>query len=198
MSADGLPDHRVGSAAVRDATYQQLLEARDGDEEARGRLLERLRPRLILWASSRMSDRLRSRMTAEDVAQEILLSVHRSMAQFRGGDDRAFRAWLFTVAENRVRDLANHTNAQKRRTPEPRYLSQTSPSGHAMRAESVDRLREALERLSPDYREVIRLRRFEELETAAVAEAMDRSPTAIRVLYCRAIRALREEMLADE
>jgi len=182
---------------VHDGTYHQLLEAMGGDEEARGRLLERLRPRLVLWASSRMSERLRSRTTAEDVAQEILLAVHRSLPQFQGGDERAFRAWLFTIAENRIRDLANAANALKRRTPEPRRHDQTSPSGVVMRAEMAERLRAALERLPPDYREVIRLRRFEELETAAVAEAMNRSPTAVRVLYCRAIRALREEMDAN-
>jgi len=166
----------------------------DGDEDARGPLLERLRPRLTLWATSRMSKQLRARMTAEDVAQEILLAVHRSLAQFSGGDGRAFRAWLFTVAENRIRDLANEANALKRRTPNPVSRSQTSPSGRAMATEMATRVREALTRLPEDYRRVIQLRRFEELETAEVAAAMDRSQNAVRVLYCRAIQALRAEM----
>ena len=180
-----------------DTTYQQLVEAQGGDEESRERLLERLRPRLILWAATRMSARLRARMTAEDVAQEILLAVHRSMAQFRGDGESAFRSWLFTIAENRVRDLASEVNALKRRTPEPRAKSQLSPSGHAMRAEASELLRGALARLSPGHQEVIRLRRFQELETAEIAAVMGRSPTAIRVLYCRAIRALRAEMDAN-
>ena len=134
---------------------------------------------------------------AEDVAQEILLAVHRSMAQFRGDGESAFRSWLFTIAENRVRDLANEVNALKRQTPEPRAKSQLSPSGHAMHAEASELLRDALARLSPGHQEVIRLRRFQELETTEIAAAMGRSPTAIRVLYCRAIRALRAEMDAN-
>ena len=177
-----------------DATYHQLAAVRDGDEEARGALLERLRPRLVLWASSRMSNRLRARLTAEDAAQEILLALHRSLEQFQGGDGRAFRAWVFTVAENRIRDLAREANALKRGTPEPRAGSQTTPSAHAMRNEAVERIRDALARLPDDYRRVIQLRRFEELEPAEVAAALERTPNAVRILYCRAIQALRKEM----
>jgi RNA polymerase sigma-70 factor (ECF subfamily) len=179
---------------VVDATEHQLAALRGGDKEARGALLERLRPRLVLWASSRMSDRLRARLTAEDAAQEILLALHRSLDQFRGGDVRAFRAWVFTVAENRVRDLAREAGALKRETPEPRAGSATTPSGHAMRNEAAERVRDALARLPDDYRRVIQLRRFEELEPAEVAAALDRSPNAVRILYCRAIQALRKEM----
>jgi len=180
-----------------DATYHHLAAVLEGDEEAREQLLERLRPRLILWASSRMSERLRARVTPEDVAQEVLLAIHRSVEQFRGKDGRAFRAWLFTVAENRIRDMAAEANALKRRMPEPESRSQTSPSGHAMKAESVIRIRDALTRLPEDYRRVIQLRRFEELDTEEVAAAMDRTPNAVRILYCRAIQALRGE-LGDE
>ena len=180
-----------------DATYHQIAAVRDGDENARGLLLERLRPRLILWASSRMSKQLRARMTAEDIAQEILLAVHKSLGQFEGGDSRAFRAWLFTVAENRIRDLANAENALKRKTPDPVAQSQTSPSGHAIRREMATQVRDALTRLPEDYRRVIQLRRFEELEPPEVAAAMDRSPNAVRVLYCRAIQALRQEMESE-
>ncbi len=180
-----------------DATYHQLLAVMDGDVEARDQLLERLRPRMILWASSRMSPQLRARMTPEDVAQEILLSVHRSLEQFRGENAPAFRAWLFAAAENRIRDLAANANAIKRRVPDPEPRSQTSPSGRAMKAESIRLLQEAIARLPEDYRRVIQLRRIEERDTADVASRMDRSPNAVRILYCRAIKALRDEMGED-
>jgi RNA polymerase sigma-70 factor (ECF subfamily) len=175
-------------------THHQLRRAIEGDDQAREALLERLRPRLVLWASARMSPALRAKLEPEDAAQEILLAVHKSLHQFTGDEYAKFRAWLFTVAENRIRDLAAHANALKRRTPEPSRRTQTTPSVGAMRTEMAGRLHEALMRLPEDYRRVIQLRRFEELDSAAVAELMDRSPNAVRVLYFRAIRALREEM----
>lgn len=175
-------------------TLHELRDAQAGDDRAREALLERLRPRLVLWAATRMSPSLRAKLEPEDAAQEILLALHRSLGQFQGGDDRAFRAWLFTVAENRIRDLAEKAGALKRRTPEPLRRSQTSPSRGAIRTEMAAKVREALTRLPEDYRRVIQLRRFEEMDTADVAKAMDRSANAVRVLYCRALQALREEM----
>jgi len=186
------------SGAVQDRTDQHLRAALQGDGEARGELLERLRPRLVLWASTRMSPALRAGLDPEDAAQEVLLSVHKSLDQFRGDTAQAFRAWLFTVAENRLRDLADHAGALKRQPPSRMSFSQTSPSQAAMQTEMAARVRQALERLSEDYRTVIQLRRFEELDTSDVAEAMHRSPAAVRVLYCRAIQALRAEMRQEE
>lgn len=173
---------------------QELQRAIQGDEKARGDLMERLRPRIVLWAASRMSPALRSRVEPDDAAQEILLVVHRDLDRFRGTEKRAFFAWLFRVAENRIRDLATYEGALKRKTPERMSFSQTSPSMAAMRAESGAGVRAALERLRDDYRRVIQLRRLEGLEIPQVAEIMERSENAVRVLYCRAIQALREEM----
>ena len=105
---------------------------------------------------------------------------------------------MFRVAENRIRDLVDHFGAQKRRTPEPRSFSQTSPSTAARRREQVELIAEAVEALPQDYREVIRLRRFQELECRQVAEIMDRSENAVRVLYCRAVKALALAMKEED
>lgn len=180
--------------SLQSVTFESLQSARAGDGLARNRLFERLRPRLVLWSQSRMSPGLRARHDPEDVAQEILLSLHRSIDSFQGEDPRAFRAWVFTVAEHRIRDLVDRAGALKRRTPEPREARGTSPSEAASRAEIGDRVRDAIGHLRDDYRDVIRLRRLEERDTADVARVLDRTPNAVRILYCRALAALREEL----
>jgi len=179
-------------------TTQLLHAALDGQDEARGALLERLRPRIVLWAATRMSPALRAKVEPDDVAQEVLLAVHRSLDGFDSRNQPAFFGWLFKVAENRIRDLVDHFGAKKRQTPDPVSFSQTSPSMAARRQEQVERIAQAVEALPPDYREVIRLRRFQELECRQVAELMDRSENAVRVLYCRAVKALAEAMKAKE
>ena len=58
-----------------------------------------------------------------------------------------------------------------------------------------DRVREvqrAMDGLPNDYQEVIRLRVLMEMPTPEVAEWLDRSEGAIRVLLHRALNALRE------
>ena len=59
------------------------------------------------------------------------------------------------------------------------------------REERLSRLQEALEALSPEHREVIRLARFEGLPLREVARRMGRSPGAVRQLLWRALQALK-------
>ncbi len=175
-------------------TARLLVRAREGDAAAREALLERLRPRLVLWASARLGPELRAEADPEDIAQEALLAVHRRLDEFRGDDRRAFLGWIFTVAENRIRDLADRAGAQKRQRAELPRRDRTSPSQAAARAELARRLAEAVARLDEPYRQVIRMRRFEEMEVGEIARRLGRSENAVRILYCRAIAALRDGM----
>jgi RNA polymerase sigma-70 factor (ECF subfamily) len=175
-------------------TTRLLVKAREGDAAAREALLERLRPRLVLWASARLGAKLRGETEPEDVAQEALLAVHKRLDEFKGSDRRAFLGWIFTVAENRIRDLADRAGAEKRKRVELPRREQTTPSQAAARTELAARLAEAVARLDEQYRQVIRMRRFEEMEVGEIARRLERSENAVRILYCRAIAALRDQM----
>lgn len=173
-----------------------LQAALDGKSEARSALLDRLRPRMLLWVASRMSPALRAKVEPDDAVQEVLLAVHKGLDGYEPRDEAAFFAWLFRIAENRIRDLVDHHGAQKRQPRELQSVSQTSPSAAAQRQEQVDRIAQAVEGLPTDYRDVIRLRRLQELDCTQVAEVMGRSENAVRILYCRALKALSRQ-LAD-
>ena len=178
-------------------TRQLVRDWLANDRAALGPVLERLRPRLILWSSSRMSAGLRARLEPEDVAQEILLTIHRSVDGFRGADERSFLAWFFRAAENRLRGLATYFAAAKRQEVERSPLTRTTPSGAVARTEREASLLEAIAGLSGSHRLVIRLRSIEARPFADIAEAMDRTPTAVRVLYCRALKALKAALEAS-
>jgi RNA polymerase sigma-70 factor (ECF subfamily) len=172
-----------------------LNGARAGSSQAAQALLERLRPRLVLWAATRLSPALRAQVDPEDVAQEILLAVHRDLPGFRG-DARAFQAWVFAVGENRIRDLVDHHGALKRRAEPRSAASQTSPSSGAARVEAWVLVKQALAALPEDYRRVVQLVRLEERPYEEVAQVLGRSVNAVRILYCRALKALRS-LLAE-
>jgi len=183
---------------VHDPQTQQLVDgALVGDAAARGLLLERIRPRVVTWCGARMPPSLRAHCEPEDLAQDVLMAVHDGLAGYRGMDTRSFHAWVFRIAENRIRDLLDHAGALKRKLPPPLSFSQTSPSGAAMRRESAERVRAALATLAEDYRVVIRLRRIEERPVPEIAVEMGRTENAVRILYFRALQALREA-LGDE
>ncbi|MCK6459740.1 MAG: sigma-70 family RNA polymerase sigma factor [Planctomycetes bacterium] len=175
-------------------TTQLFARARDGDAEAREALLERLRPRIVLWTSARLGRLLRAEVEPDDLAQDVLLAVHSRLDAFEGSDRRALLGWVFTIAENRIRDLADRAGAAKRQRTDLPRRDRTSPSQAAARAELARNLAAAVARLDEPHRQVIRMRRFEELEVPEIARRLDRSENAVRILYCRAIAALREAM----
>ena len=87
--------------------------------------------------------------------------------------------------------------ARKRQPVEIVPFSRTTPSVAAVRSESFLRLHEAIATLSESHREVIRLLRFEEIGVPEAARRLERSENAIRILYCRALKALREAFPMD-
>src|SRR5262245_36725566 len=87
----------VGAGDTADA----FRRARLGGDRERNDLLERLRPRIVLWAAARLSPAMRAKVEPDDVAQEVLMAAHRGLAGFQGTDHRAFLAWVFKIGENR-------------------------------------------------------------------------------------------------
>ena len=177
-------------------TQRTLRDALQGGEAAREDLLERLRPRIVLWVSTRLSPELRARVDPEDIAQEVLLGLHKGLDEFEDKGEGAFFGWMFRMAENRIRDVVDYHGAKKRQPAARAEQSQTSPSTAAARSEAFAQVQQVLSGLQEDYRRVIQLRRLEELEVPEVARLMERSENAVRVLYCRALQALRQAMEA--
>ena len=175
-------------------TGRLIREMLEGNRTAREALLGQLQPRLTLWAASRLSDAMRARLEPGDAAQEIMLTVHRDLDRFEGSEPKAFTRWLFTVAENKLTDLARYEGAKKRQPRELREETQTSPSVRAARQDALDRMVGRLAKLSVEDRGVIRMRYLEELSYEEVAAALQVSVGTARVRVCRALQALREEM----
>jgi RNA polymerase sigma-70 factor (ECF subfamily) len=176
-------------------TLLLLDRARRGDDGARESLFQRLRPRLVLWIASRLSAELRASTDPEDLAQEVLLAAHRGLDRLDGEGGPAFYGWFFRIAENRIRDQVDYFRAKKRQVVARAEDPPTSPSMALERDETLARMREAIGRLPDDYRDVLRLLRFEERGVAEAARLLGRSEGAVRILHLRALRALRREML---
>jgi RNA polymerase sigma-70 factor (ECF subfamily) len=69
-----------------------------------------------------------------------------------------------------------------------------SPSNNIQSAERTAEIANQLSRLNPDYREVIILRNLHGLSFEEVAQRMDRSSGAVRMLWLRAIDQFKETM----
>jgi len=172
-----------------------LAAAQEGEQWATAVLWHDLHPRLLRFL------RGLDPSAAEDVEAETWLAAARDLASFRG-DDRDFRAWMFTIARNRLID-ARRREARRRSVPVTPEILGGRPADDdpaitavdVLRADAaVARVRECLPR---DQAEVILLRVLGGLDVDEVAAIVHKRPGNVRVLQHRGLRRLAER-IAEE
>jgi RNA polymerase sigma-70 factor (ECF subfamily) len=178
-----------------------LARKASADPDAFAELVRRLRGRLEMWINVRMGPLLDARLTADDVLQETLLQAHGSLHDFKEQGKGSFQRWLFSVAENRLKDLHKYHAAQKRhpgheaagdfdlvRAPDP------TPSSSARRRELVHRLATKIAALPDHLREILVLRALEERTFKEIAEITKKPAATVQGLFARALKVLQHEL----
>jgi RNA polymerase sigma-70 factor, ECF subfamily len=139
---------------------------------------------------------------AEEVLQDVFLTVYRKIASFEGRS--AFSTWLYRITVNTaLMKLRGRGPAQE---SIDEYLPQFTKDGRHARMvvdftdgpekllllkEREQILREAIEALPPDYKIVLVLRDLEGLSNEEVAEVVGASVLAVKARLHRARLALR-------
>ena len=168
-----------------------LVRALEGDEHAFARLYRDAHPPLLRYLRA-MSPEL-----AEDAAAESWFEVSRALDGFTGPEP-AFRAWLFAIARRKVIDRIRYETRRPSASWED--LDAIAPSLRDVADEVIeeDETRRALalvRSLPADQSEAVLLRVVAGLEYADVAELMDRSTGAVRVLVHRGLKRLQTSVV---
>ncbi|MEM9587370.1 MAG: sigma-70 family RNA polymerase sigma factor [Planctomycetota bacterium] len=204
------------NSGVHDRATELIAAARSGEPAAIGLLFGMYQNYVRLLAATQIQQRLQARVTASDVVQDTFLQAHRAFEQFRGETGAEFLGWLRSILASRIGDLyEKHFLAQRRDVRRETSLEQItknldrsnhrlesiivdqhagSPLSAAERHERVLVVAEALAELNSDYRRVLVLRHLEGLSFNEVADRMDRTSGAVRMVWLRAINKLREEL----
>ena len=176
-----------------------LREARQGAPDALGELYERYGGRLLACIRLRMGRDLRARLESRDILQATFLKSFQRLEQFEGEEGASLMGWLVRIADNEIRDQVDFQHRQRRDVAAGVPLDDVSlhaPAtvrsafSEAALNEQAEYLTRALEGLDPDHREVIILRKLEELSFKEVASRLGRSEDACRMLLARAMVAL--------
>jgi RNA polymerase sigma-70 factor (ECF subfamily) len=127
----------------------------------------------------------------EDIMQEVFLAALNHGHSFRG--DASLSTWLTAIAVNKCRSHRRRLSVLwKRFVQPPAELSDRPPSPSAehrdalAQAETSQRVREAVQALSPRDRELVVLHYYEELSPAEVARMTSQSKNAVEVRLHRA------------
>jgi RNA polymerase sigma-70 factor (ECF subfamily) len=201
-SSNGASAASNGHAGMSAAEVQRLIErSQRGDRKAFGELYQQHVAPVYqyIWLQ------VRDDGTAEDLTQDVFMSLLRGIGSFRLGE--AFAPWLMRVAHNRV---VNHWRSLGRRPQVMRLPEEDDPDEEqaplaaAESAEpfvieiSAPDLAEALNRLTELQREVVLLRFGSELSLAETASVIGRTVNAVKNLEFKALSALRRQMQAIE
>jgi RNA polymerase sigma-70 factor (ECF subfamily) len=188
-----------GSKAMDQETTTLLLQAKAGSGDALNRLFEHVAARLLALIRLRMGSGIRSRMESRDILQACMMKAFENLDRLKGETSETLMAWLARIAENEIRDQAEYLGRKRRDMDrdipiedeardrlKAQVRSQVSQVilGHEMK-----RLERALENLDPDYREIILLRKMEELSYEEIGRRLGKSPDACRMLLARAMTA---------
>ena len=154
-------------------TTQVLIHrVQAGDRAALNDLLARYQQRVLSAVRIRLGAKLRRKIESWDIVQEVLMGA---FGKIKSGDFRtegALMKYLNVLVENRLRDEADRQGAQRRDPGRETPLGARSsgdgnplidivarsapgPSSVLVLAEDLERMERAMDRLSPDHRELL-------------------------------------------
>ena len=170
-----------------------VRRAQKGDVEAFGELYENFRVSIYRYMFYRTSDT----QTADDLTSEVFLRMIRNLAGYQV-QEATFQAWLFQIAHNLLTDHYRKMSVRNHVSLEEQGMSvqEADSSTAAERSLNSVTLRQALNRLTSEQRDVIVLRFVAGMPIAEVAQALNKSEDAIKGLQRRGLAELRQ-VLSD-
>jgi len=164
-----------------------LILAKQGNEDAFAAIWRTFQPGLLRYL------RVIGGQAADDLAADTWLQVTRKLSSFEG-NDKAFRAWLFTIARHRHIDWRRQATRRKESLVEVGVLDRLPGSDDTTeKFETTISTQSAIAligTLPADQAEAVMLRTVAGLPVSVVAEIMGRPAGTVRVLCHRGLRRL--------
>ena len=171
--------------------FKELLAAaRGGDEGAWAQIFRELAPAVLGYLRSN------SAPDPEDIVGEVFLQVARDVEGFEG-DERRFRAWVFTIAHHRLIDARRYAARRPvdlvEEPPEPE-VGPDDAADEALARIGADEVKRVLSCLTDDQQSVLMLRVIGDLTVDEVAKTIGKRPGAVKALQRRGLAAVKREL----
>src|SRR6266446_8213260 len=137
---------------------------------------------------------LRNEQDAQDVVQEAYLRAFKSFSGFHGSNGRA---WLLTIVRNTSYTLLKKNRVAGLTTPFDEEIhvaghESVSPATILEHSENAELIKEAMDELPVEFREILTLRHQEGLSYKEIAEIAQIPPGTVMSRLARARAKLRE------
>jgi RNA polymerase sigma-70 factor (ECF subfamily) len=186
------------AVAALDRDAELMLRVREGDDISFALLLERHRGPVVHF----LYRMVQNPSVSEELAQEVFLRVYRSRATYE--PTAKFTTWLFRIAThvalNWVRDGKKEKGQESLDEQVvdgvDRQVRDRQPTieQEMLHQVKMTEIRQAIEALPAKQRAAVLMHKYEELEYAQIARALNCSESAVKSLLFRAYEALRSRL----
>ena len=190
--------HNVsGSKPSGDQMTDLVIKARDGNRIAFEQLIGCYQGdihRMIYY-------RVRDRMDAEDLTQDVFIRAYRSISRIR--EPGKFRSWLFTIAVNRVNDYLRKKKVRSifKSSDEDTSIQPAATDGQdppealeqILKEDFWRHIGRIAKKLSKMEREVFMLRFLDNLNIDEIARILKKSDSTVKTHLYRALAKFRNE-----
>ena len=177
-----------------------IKKCQQGDVEAFEKLVSSYEKKVYTIAYRYMGNR----EEAEDLAQEALIKVFRSIKGFRG--EASFSTWLYHIVSNVCRDALRKNSHRMEAsldcaiTTEKGELQREvadwsmSPEPIFENQELGQFIQSLINQLTPEYKAIIIMRELQEMSYEEIAKELDCSLGTVKSRLSRARKALRDKI----
>ena len=164
-----------------------LNKAKNGETTAFGEIYNFFFKRIYTFIFFRVSHK----ETAEDMAEEVFLKAWSKIGSVN--EAKSLEAWLYQIARNLTVDYYR----SKKQLVELKDIENTLTYDDTVlellelnhKQAILNRL---IKQLPPEHQQVLKLKFFEDLDNEVIAQTLNKSEGAIRVIQFRAISKLKE------
>ncbi|MCA2968562.1 MAG: RNA polymerase sigma factor [Acidobacteriaceae bacterium] len=186
------------AVATSEHDAELMLRVREGDAQSFALLLAKHRGPVIHF----LYRMIQNRAVAEELAQEVFLRVYRSRAGYE--PTAKFTTWLFRIAShvalNYIRD-GKHERNQESLDGESaegiaRQVASRAPTveQEMVREVQLAEVRRTVELLPAKQRAAVLMHKYQEMDYAQIAAALECSESAVKSLLFRAYETLRAKL----
>ncbi|MBN2044122.1 MAG: sigma-70 family RNA polymerase sigma factor [Anaerolineales bacterium] len=175
--------------------FELLAEAKYFNHNALAMIYDRYSTALYQYAYRQTG----SQRIAEDCVAETFSRFLHALKRNKG-PRKALRPYLYRIAHNWITDQYRKPSTENGLDENLEIIKDDKPGTESqiIEHETAARLREHLQKLKPDQRQVMVLKHLDGMSNAEVAEIMERNVGSVKALNSRALNNLRKFIQQDE
>jgi RNA polymerase sigma-70 factor (ECF subfamily) len=171
----------------REVLAPLLAKAKRGEQEAFGEIYNLYFKKIYQFIFYRVS----AKEIAEDLTEDVFLKAFTKIASLK--EDVTFAGWLYQIARNKVIDHYREKKIVVALDEVENTLEYESNIIDVVNLEQQQKvLLKFMKELTSEQQVVLKLKFFEDLDNAEIADAIGKNEGAVRVIQHRAITKLQE------